>query len=97
MRLMPSPRVFLPERAPDVERWVRGELPAEVVKQNAARTVWRVGAESPWALILIASACPPDLKAELDTEMPVTAVSPLLTMPKPSVVLPSNPQLAIWQ
>jgi tRNA A-37 threonylcarbamoyl transferase component Bud32 len=47
MRFMPSPQVFLSERASDVERWFRGELPSEVVKRNDARTVWRAGSEAP--------------------------------------------------
>jgi len=47
MRRMATPVVFLPERARDVERWFRGELPSEIVKQNRARTVWRAGAECP--------------------------------------------------
>jgi hypothetical protein len=51
-------------------------------------------APSPWALTLIASACAPVWNIEPDTEIEVTAVGPLLTLPKPSVVLPSNPQLA---
>jgi tRNA A-37 threonylcarbamoyl transferase component Bud32 len=44
---MPGPQIFLPERARDVERWLRGELPAEVVKESSARTVWRAGDAAP--------------------------------------------------
>ena len=47
MRIMSSPQVFLSERANDVARWFRGELPSEVVKRNDARTVWRAGSEPP--------------------------------------------------
>jgi tRNA A-37 threonylcarbamoyl transferase component Bud32 len=44
---MPASQIFLPERARDVERWLRRELPSEVVKENRGRAVWRVGAEPP--------------------------------------------------
>jgi tRNA A-37 threonylcarbamoyl transferase component Bud32 len=44
---MAGPEVFLPERAGDVERWFRGELPSEVVKESSARMVWRAGAAAP--------------------------------------------------
>ncbi len=44
---MVAPRVYLPERAEDVGRWLRGELPSEVVKEGRARTVWRAGDRPP--------------------------------------------------
>jgi len=49
------------------------------------------------ASIPIASACAPMWCRAVLTEMPVTAVPPLPRLPKPSVVLPSKPQLAVWQ
>jgi tRNA A-37 threonylcarbamoyl transferase component Bud32 len=39
--------ILLPSRTGDIERWSRGEIRGEVVKENAARTVWRVAVGSP--------------------------------------------------
>lgn len=39
--------LHLPSRAADVERWSRGEVAGEVVKENSGRTIWRVPAGSP--------------------------------------------------
>lgn len=50
--------LHLPERGADVERWSRGEIPGEVVKQNDARTVWRVPAGRP---ALYVKRFPPEL------------------------------------
>ena len=44
---MSSPRVYLPERAGDFERWMRGEITGEVIKQKKARAIWRVPAGTP--------------------------------------------------
>ncbi|MBI2900667.1 MAG: phosphotransferase [Planctomycetes bacterium] len=40
--MVPKITATVPGRRPDVERWFRGELEGEVVKENSARTVWRV-------------------------------------------------------
>lgn len=50
--------IHLPARAEDVERWSRGEVPGDVVKENAARTVWRVPAGRP---ALYVKRFPPEL------------------------------------
>jgi tRNA A-37 threonylcarbamoyl transferase component Bud32 len=50
--------LHLPARADDVERWSRGEVRGEVVKENAARTVWRVPAGRP---ALYVKRFPPEL------------------------------------
>jgi tRNA A-37 threonylcarbamoyl transferase component Bud32 len=39
--------IHLPARSADVDRWLRGEVRGEVVKENSARTVWRVPAGTP--------------------------------------------------
>jgi hypothetical protein len=39
--------LHLDARAADVAQWSRGEAPAELLKQNGARAVWRVAAGSP--------------------------------------------------
>jgi len=44
---MPAVTVHLPSRAPDVERFFRGDAPAVIVKKNRGRTVWRVTAGEP--------------------------------------------------
>lgn len=44
---MMSVTVHLPARAEDVARWERGETAVRAVKENRARTVWRVEAGEP--------------------------------------------------
>lgn len=39
--------LHLPSRAADVDRWARGEAPAELLKSNSGRMVWRVAAGEP--------------------------------------------------
>lgn len=39
--------VHLQERARDVDRWCKGDVPASLVKSNNGRDVWRVGVGSP--------------------------------------------------
>ena len=39
--------LHLSSRAADVERWSRGEIAGEVVKENSGRTIWRVPAGAP--------------------------------------------------
>ncbi len=39
--------LHLPARAADVDRWSRGEVAGEVVKENSGRTIWRVPAGAP--------------------------------------------------
>jgi tRNA A-37 threonylcarbamoyl transferase component Bud32 len=50
--------IHLPARAADVERWSRGEVAGEVVKENSARTVWRVPIGRP---ALYVKRFPPEL------------------------------------
>lgn len=48
--ILPSVRsvtIHLRTRAEDVERWSRGEVSGEVIKENNARIVWRVPSGSP--------------------------------------------------
>jgi tRNA A-37 threonylcarbamoyl transferase component Bud32 len=39
--------LLVASRGADVDRWSSGEVPVEVVKENAARTVWRVPSGTP--------------------------------------------------
>ena len=50
--------LHLDARAADVAQWSRGEAPAELLKENGARAVWRVDAGSP---ALYVKRFPPEL------------------------------------
>ena len=45
--LVRSVTIHLRTRAEDVERWSRGEVSGQVIKENHGRTVWRVPSGSP--------------------------------------------------
>jgi len=44
---MNSLRIYSPERASDVDRWVKGEVQGTTVKEKAARAVWRLDFGTP--------------------------------------------------
>lgn len=50
--------IHLPSRAADLERWTRGDVKGDVVKENGARTVWRVPSGTP---ALYVKRFPPEL------------------------------------
>jgi tRNA A-37 threonylcarbamoyl transferase component Bud32 len=44
---MRSVKIYLSSRAPDVEKWSRGEAGGQIIKENQGRTVWRVPVGAP--------------------------------------------------